>query len=105
MCFKCILKGDDDVCMCKVNGASNMVEHYYNYNQGKSSSLVDADNPSAGFSNIKVSLNNGVLNCSFTRVKKAQTINNFFDLNNPFYVLFATGPISNSIYFFLIINI
>ena len=93
-----ILKGDDDVCMCKVNGASNTVEHYYN--NGQSSSLADATNPSAGFSNIKVTLDNGVLNCSFTRVKTMSSITHLFDLNNPYYVLFATGPITNSIYSF-----
>ena len=84
--------------MCKVNGASNTVEHYYN--QGKSSSLVDSNNPSTGFTNAIVSLNNGLLNCSFTRPKKMPTLTNFFDLNNPYYVLFATGPIKNSIYLY-----
>lgn len=82
--------------MCKVNAASNSVEHYYN--QGYSSTVADSNNPSTGFSNIKVSINNGVLNCSFTRAKRMATISNLFDLNSPYYVLFATGQISNSIY-------
>ena len=82
--------------MCKVNGASNSVEHYYN--QGYLSEVVDSNNPSTGFSNIKVSINNGVLSCSFTRSKRMTTISNLFDLNSPYYVLFATGQISNSIH-------
>lgn len=84
--------------MCIVNESSNKIEHYYD--QEKSSSLADPNNPAAGFSNIKVSLNNGVLNCSFTRAKEMPTATNFFDLDNPYYVLFATGPIKNSIYLY-----
>ena len=90
--------------MCKIAGASNAVEHYYNSNQGKSSALADQKNPSNGFSNIKVSLNNGVLNCSFTRMKKLSSVANFFDLNNPYYVLFATGSINNSNFLIFIIK-
>jgi hypothetical protein len=78
--------------LCKISGNTRTIEHYFN-NPTLLPTLLDKNNPSLGFSNIKVSLSNGVLNCSFTRVRKMPSVNNFFDLNGQFYILFAVGPV------------
>lgn len=80
-----------------MSGNTGTIEHYLN-NIYVSPTLLDSTNPSVGFSNIEVSLSNGVLKCSFTRVRKMPSVNNFFDLNGQYYILFATGPVLNGKY-------
>ena len=55
-------------------------------------SLLDPNNPSIGISNAAVSLVNGVLTCSFTRLKSNLGCPNYFDVNNPYFILNAAGP-------------
>ena len=40
--------------------------------------------------------NKDILTCSFSRLKSYPGCQNFFDLNNPYYILNAAGPTDNS---------
>ena len=81
--------------VCKMVNGVGSVEHYFN--NGKSPQLMDQANPSIGFSNAKVSLNNNVLTCSFTREKSMPNVNNYLDAGaQQFYFLTANGDTDNS---------
>ena len=75
--------------MCQINGATRVVQHYYN--QGKSTPFLLSD-PTAGFSNSQVSINNGLMTCSFTRQMSMPGIANYFDISTmPYNLLVASG--------------
>jgi hypothetical protein len=85
--------GDDGVVMCKSNGA---VEQ--RYNSGKSTpTLLDTSDRSIGISNANVTFLNDWLICSFTRSIKNDSIKNYFDLNNNYIILAATGQYDSPI--------
>jgi len=84
--------GQDDVHLCKAATNLKTVEHYYNNNQEPPNILVPS-NPTIGLSNIQVNLNDNVLTCNFTRLKSLSHIQNYFDMKNPYYLLFSTGPL------------
>jgi hypothetical protein len=85
--------------MCKIANSIGSVEHYYT--SGKSRpSLLDASNPSIGLSNVQVRVDNEMMTCSFSRAIETGSVANYFNTNNPFYLLLAKGyiiPPSNSI--------
>ena len=87
--------GDDDVAMCKMNSAgTGAVEHYRN--TGKSTpTYLSSSNPTVGFSNIVVTVVNGQLVCSFSRLKSMSNVANYFDIKTSpsFYILTATGTL------------
>jgi hypothetical protein len=86
------LKGEDDVCMCKVNGNNLDVQHYYN--QGKSPELMDSNNTKLGFTNSNISLNNGLLICTVARKKSLLGNAKYLDISNTaYYILFALGTL------------
>ncbi len=90
-------KGDDDVAMCKLDSkGQGTVEHYYNPINPKSSVYLRSSNKTIGFSNIKVSVVNGQVICSFRRKKSHPYVENYFDVEtNPnYYILTASGSIS-----------
>ncbi|CAF1082591.1 unnamed protein product, partial [Brachionus calyciflorus] len=89
--------GDDDVVSCRINSQNvAIVERLYNMGQS-TPSLLYSKNPQIGLSNILVSYSNGILNCSFSRIKSNSSVANYFDLqNDKFYVLFARGTASDS---------
>lgn len=89
--------GNDDVCVCRITDSVNAVEHFYN--PGKSAPILLVSNqPSIGFSNITVKYENGILRCTFTRLKSMPNVVNYFDLSNQYYVLTALGRVvSNGI--------
>jgi hypothetical protein len=75
--------------MCQINGANRVVQHYYN--QGKSPPLLLSD-PTVGFSNSQVSINNGLMTCSFTRQMSMPGTVNYFDISTTRYnLLVASG--------------
>ena len=75
--------------MCQINGATRVVQHYYN--QRKSTPFLLSD-PTAGFSNSQVSINNGLMTCSFTRQMSMPGIDNYFDISTmPYNLLVASG--------------
>ena len=81
---------DDDVNMCLYNSANGTVKHYYNKDKNAPGLLLGS-NPTIGYSNIVVSYNNGLLTCSFDRVKSISNVQNYFDLSNNYYLLLANG--------------
>jgi hypothetical protein len=87
-------QGDDDVIVCKSPGK---VEHYYN--MGKSPNLLNSANPTVGLSDATVSYENGLLKCTVTRMNSMAGVQNYFDLNNQYYLLVATGPLSGGMIF------
>ena len=65
------------------------VEHYHN--EGYSSKPISSD-LKLGFSNIKASYNNRVLECSFTRLKSMPDIEKYFSLKDTkYFILTAYG--------------
>ena len=79
-------KGDDDVYACVYSNDLINVTRYYNF--GRSPSRQTA----TGITNTRVSLSNGILSCSFTRLISVNTIPYFADLSNRYYLLTVAGP-------------
>ena len=84
-------KGDDDVCICQINGASQTVQHFYNplpqYNKP-----APFSNPTIGFSNSQVSISNGIMTCSLRRQMSMPNTPNYMDItSNSYYLLVASG--------------
>ena len=61
--------GDDDVAICRVTSGSGTVEHYRNPSGFTAPVYLDGNNSAVGFSNIQVTFADGVLTCSFRRMK------------------------------------
>ena len=77
--------------MCKINGTNPNIQHYYNPKDQRTTLVMDPSNPTLGFSNSKISLNNGILNCFISR-KKSVAATNYFDISTiSYYILFASG--------------
>jgi hypothetical protein len=71
------------------------VQHYQN--QGKVQPLLlNSNNPVIGLSNSTVTTSNGWLICSFSRQISLPTQSNYFDLNNPYYLLAAYGNLNSN---------
>jgi hypothetical protein len=96
--------GSDDVAVCQLN-SNGSVSLYHYYNDGKSSSLLSSSDPILGFSNIITSVTNGNPTCSFTRAKKMPGVPNYFDVNNQYYIITASGSVSSSGSFNFLSNI
>ncbi|KAL3878437.1 hypothetical protein ACJMK2_030787 [Sinanodonta woodiana] len=92
--------GDDSVADCSLE--SGTVKVYSSYNPGKSNSLLD--NPTYGVTGTGGKFENGILTCSFDRIKTANLVSSgkrkkraasssatFFDLNQDWYLMFALG--------------
>ena len=96
--------GNDDVAVCQLN-SNGSVNLYHYYNDGKSSSLLSSSDPILGFSNITTTVNNGKPTCSFTRAKTIPGVSKYFDLNNQYYIITASGSVSSSGNFNLFLKI
>ena len=89
-CFE--IKGDDDVAVCKIFNNVGFLEHYYN--DGKTSYFINPDKPSNGFSNIKVTIENNVIKCSFEILKFLPNVENYFRPHEySYYLLTASGEL------------
>ena len=85
--------------MCKLNGETQNIEHYFNPGSYSRPVLLDSNNPTIGFSNSNTKLSDGVLTCSITRKKSMMGTENYFDISkNKYYILFAHGLINQSNY-------
>jgi hypothetical protein len=82
------------MCQHIQNQNINTVEHYFNLRKD-TPDVLEPSNPTVGLTNSQISVNNGFMTCKFTRVKKNDSVNNYFDLHNKFYVLGANGAISD----------
>lgn len=80
--------------MCKNHKDGRFsVEHYYNnYNNPEVLYIPD---PSVGISSSKVKREDHSLVFSFKRSVKNSSVTNYFDLNNPYYLLMAKGELSD----------
>jgi hypothetical protein len=87
--------------MCKLLNDKGFVEHAYNKGKTGPTFLISYKK-SIGLSNVKISFINGILTCSFDRIKKMPSVGNYFDLNNQYYLLLAKGKTINGINYFLI---
>ena len=88
--------------MCKNSNGILTVEHYQNVAKS-TPQLLDRNDPALGYSNIRISLINDVLMCSFTRAKNGYShIANYYDLSKPFHILTASGPIIDGINFIIV---
>ena len=94
--FYLIQKGDDCVVMCKhvASEGKSSIEHYYNVEEARPN-VLDPNNPTVGLSDPSVITNDGFLTCKFTRLKRNDTLNHYFDLHNKFYILGAYGGIDS----------
>ena len=77
--------------MCK-NNAEPTIETYFNYDHYPG--VVDANDRSVGLSDQTVRVKDSVLTC-FTRrqISMPSISDQFYDLNNPYYLLVAKGPL------------
>lgn len=57
---------------------------------------MSASDPQLGFTNVKTSYSNGVLECSFTRAKSMSNVGNYFNLNIDYHLLVANGIVANT---------
>lgn len=87
--FKISFKGEDSVIVCK---SDNTAHNYYNPDGHSDSRILS--NPNAGIMKIKIQIDNW-FTCSFNRLKKFDA-ENYFDLNNEYYVLAAWGTYDSS---------
>ncbi len=78
--------------MCKLTSGFGTVEHYRNPNGYTAPVYLDS-NRAVGFSNINVSYTNGVLTCSFRRMKAMTNVPNYLEISGSktYYGLFAVG--------------
>ena len=77
--------------MCKATD-SPVIETYFNYDHYPG--IVDPNNRAVGLSDQSVRLNNGILTCFARRQISMPSISDhFYDLNNPYYLLVAKGPL------------
>ena len=85
--------------MCQINGATRVVQHYYNPENDENPAPVLFTNPTVGFSNSQVSINNGLMTCSFRRqMSMADTTDNYFDISAiPYNIMLASGQNDASI--------
>jgi hypothetical protein len=85
--------------MCQINGATRVVQHYYNTDRSAPKLM---SNSTVGFSNSQVSINNNVMTCTFTRQMSMPGTENFFDISTtPYNLLLASGqndPSSNLLF-------
>jgi hypothetical protein len=88
--------GDDCVVMCQHDSSQNIdkVEHYFNVKK-ETPIVLNPSEPTVGLSNSAISVNNGFMTCKFNRIKKNSQVKNYFDLNNKFYALGASGAIED----------
>jgi hypothetical protein len=56
--------------------------------------LIDNSNSMIGLYNASVVEEDGLVNCSFERVVSL-SVQNYFNLSNPYYLLIASGPIND----------
>jgi len=82
--------------VCKLTSGSGTVEHYRNPSGISPPVYLDSNNRSVGFSNINVNYTNGVLTCSFRRMKAMTNVPNYLEISGSktYYGLFAVGSIS-----------
>ena len=79
--------------MCKLTSGSGTVEHYRNPSGISPPVYLDSNNRSVGFSNINDNYTNGVLTCSFRRMKAMTNVPNYLEISGSktYYGLFAVG--------------
>lgn len=81
--------GNDNSIICKSSGD---VGHYYNPVH-ETPYLLSSENPTIGLNDNSVTLNNSIITCKFKRLKRDETIENYFDLNETYYILAALGTL------------
>jgi hypothetical protein len=88
--------------MCQINGETRVVQHYYNPENDENRAPVLFSNPTVGFSNSQVSINNGLMTCTFTRQMSMPGTDKYFEISTtPYYLLVASGendPSSNLLF-------
>ena len=85
-------QGNDNVVLCKnLAGIDESIGHYSN--SDKSVPVPFAD-PNIGIRNQKIGIRQDFLVCSFNRDINLLNDTNYFDLQTPFYLLAAYGPIA-----------
>ena len=78
--------------MCQIINQIRIVQHYYNPNNNTNPNPILQANPTSGYSNSNISVQNGIMNCSFTRQMSMPGTDNFFDISNtPYNLLVASG--------------
>ena len=78
--------------ICQTN---NLVQHYVN-GYFVTPSLMNSNYPTIGLTNSKVSKNNAWLSCSFTRQISIANQQNYFNLNDLYYILAAWGQLGSN---------
>jgi hypothetical protein len=104
------MMGDDCVTICKNTAAGQTVEQYYNLVHARPILLL-VGNPTVGIEKANIDIEDGFLTCSFKRQKQNNQTKNYCDLNDPFFILAAYGPMltgfrkMQKIILFLILNV
>lgn len=84
------IKGNDSVCMCRTKNALPSVETYFNDYKQNTDVLNESDR-SLGLFNISAKIIGSYLMCRFSRIKKIENLDKFYDISNPYYLLVASG--------------
>lgn len=74
-----------------MNGNFQTVQRYYNPSSRGSRPVLQV-NPTMGLINPIISINNGIVTCSFSRQMTISNADNYFDISNtPYNLLVASG--------------
>ena len=68
--------------MCQINNDTKSIQHYHNPANDKNPILLDAGNPSIGFTSLKFSTSDGLVIFSVTRNSSLLHIDNYFNVSN-----------------------
>lgn len=87
------------MCRFSVKAKNQSIETYYNDKKG-SPDVIDFLNRTIGIYDAVIRISQTYLICTFSRIKRLPNVQKFFDLNNPFYILVASGELNSLGFFF-----
>lgn len=87
------MQGNDDVIACQINSDGTVsLNHYFN----SGGHNAPSPNPTAGYTSISTAILNGYPSCTFNRQASMPGVSTYFDSNNKYYLLSASGAVSSS---------
>jgi len=91
--FLIILKFNNSVIMCKASSTTPAIETYFNYDHYPA--VVNDQDRSVGLQDQSVRIRDASIDCFVRRQIKMDSISDqFYNLNNDFYLLVAKGPLN-----------
>lgn len=86
--------GNDNAFICKKYASEQKIEHAFNSGPMRPK-LLSEENPSIGLSNPSFELNDKKFTCYFSRQNFLSNVDNYFNTNISYFILFARGKTDN----------